>query len=71
MCEYSFLASGVSVDGIIVVAENVHMEYHSLLMYLWECYVFPFLFIAKFTQIQLMLDMLKLNFPSLKAEGKP
>lgn len=37
MCEYSFLASGVSVDGIIVVAENVHMEYRCMLTYLWEC----------------------------------
>lgn len=37
MCEYSFLASGVSVNGIIVVAENVHVEYHCMLTYLWEC----------------------------------
>lgn len=37
MWEYSFLASDVSVDGIIVVAENVHVEYHCVLTYLWEC----------------------------------
>lgn len=27
MCEYSFLSFGVLVIGIIVVAENVHMNY--------------------------------------------
>jgi len=37
MCEFSFLASGMSLDGITVVAENVHVEYHCMLVYLWEC----------------------------------
>lgn len=37
MSDYSFVASDVWVDGVIVIAENVNKKYHYMLMGLWEC----------------------------------